>query len=357
MSLEDDLSSFEPLVYTEILSSYLLDRFKERVEIQRGLQDPTTQTTPPLKLNVEIVCKCEYIFKEIFYTYSNNVGVTWDVERCGDRIGKRPSGLNEKTEAAIAKEYPPISYPGMTTVQTKPLTVVDMNNKIILWYLPKILSPKRRGIMWESTKHLDALLCNNYLTGSQGKGWRINHTLFRSPSSCEVHPGFLNLSPAWFHQGHQSRTDSLHVSASLQAGSRTPSVNAWLRDFYQSSALMSAILRVIHLKLYDAGRLALTRLMLEDEEVWDVLKVWPSVYSVMSVISNRLTPPHWGTQSQASWYDLLATVGLYPDAVMELPGLGLRLSYMSGRLWGLLGYSFVTVCPPMMVIEFATSTI
>ncbi|KDQ53081.1 hypothetical protein JAAARDRAFT_137875 [Jaapia argillacea MUCL 33604] len=265
------------------------------------------------------------------------VRVTWDAERCGDWIGKRPSGLNEKTEAAIAKEYPPISYPGTMPVQTKPLTVVDVNNKIILWYVPNILSPKRHGIMWESTKHLDSLLCKKYLIGSQGKGWQINHSLFRSPSSCDVHPGLLNLSPAWFHQGHQSRTDSLHVSASLQAGSRTPSLNAWLRDFYQSGALMSAILRVIHPKLYDAGRLALTRLMLEDEEVWDVLKVWPSVYSAMSIISNRLTPPHQDTQSQASWYDLLATVGPYPDAVMALPGLGLRLRYGAGMVVGFSG--------------------
>ncbi|KDQ48874.1 hypothetical protein JAAARDRAFT_201381 [Jaapia argillacea MUCL 33604] len=100
---------------------------------------------------------------------------------------------------------------------------------------------------------------------------------------------------------------------------------------------MSAILRVIHPKLYDAGRLALTRLMLEDKDVQDVLKVWPSVYSAMSVISNHLTPPHLDTQSQASWYDLLATVRPYPDAAMELPRLGLRLSYSSGTVVGFAG--------------------
>ncbi|KDQ50812.1 hypothetical protein JAAARDRAFT_141412, partial [Jaapia argillacea MUCL 33604] len=115
----------------------------------------------------------------------------------------------------------------------------------------------------------------------------------------------------------------------------------WLRDFYQSGALISTMLRVIHPTLYDAGQLSLTRLMPEGEEVWDVLKVWPSVYSTMSVISNHLTPPHWDTQPQASWYDLHATVGPHPDAIMEFPRLGLRLSYLLGTV---VAFSGILLC-------------
>ncbi|KDQ49789.1 hypothetical protein JAAARDRAFT_200539 [Jaapia argillacea MUCL 33604] len=161
MSFEEDFLERQPLVYTEILSTYLWGRFKERVALHRGMIDPSDRRPPPLDLDIEI--------------HVNQLD--------------SPSGLNDKAEAAISKEYPPISDPGAAPIHIKPLTVVDIHNKIILWYLPNVLSQRRQAIMWEASKHLDNLLHKNYNMALQSKGWRINHMLFRIQQPAMFIPG------------------------------------------------------------------------------------------------------------------------------------------------------------------------
>lgn len=95
---------------------------------------------------------------------------------------------------------------------------------------------------------------------------------------------------------------------------------------------------VIHPELYNAGRKTLTRLRDAAEiQPQDVLKRWTSVFSGVSVISNRVTPSHRDRQSSHEWYDLLATLGDYSDCDMKLPGLGISLEYGPGTVIGLSG--------------------
>lgn len=112
----------------------------------------------------------------------------------------------------------------------------------------------------------------------------------------------------------------------------------WLDHISESNSILSAILAVIHPKLYDAGQMTFDELRIHDEiQPQDVLRRWTSAFNGVSVIFNRFTPPHRDGNSRKQWYDLLTSLGSYEDCNMELPGLGLSLEYGPGTVVGLLG--------------------
>jgi len=77
-------------------------------------------------------------------------------------------------------------------------------------------------------------------------------------------------------------------------------------------------------------------MMGSDANLEDVVKLWYSIFNGAQVISNRETPVHRDNNSRSEWYDLLTTVGPYQEAILELPGVGLRFRYRSGTVIGLL---------------------
>lgn len=112
----------------------------------------------------------------------------------------------------------------------------------------------------------------------------------------------------------------------------------WLDAISQSNAILSAILAVIHPKLYDAGWQITNRLRGTPEiGPQDVLSRWASVFSGVAVISNRSSPLHRDGGSIFHWYDILATLGSYRDCNLELLGVGITLEYRPGTVVGLLG--------------------
>ena len=73
------------------------------------------------------------------------------------------------------------------------------------------------------------------------------------------------------------------------------------------------------------------------EEMAEILRNWSSVFTACSSISNRISPLHRDAQTSVNWYDILATVGTYSGAVMEFPGVGIRLEYSPGTVVGISG--------------------
>jgi hypothetical protein len=113
---------------------------------------------------------------------------------------------------------------------------------------------------------------------------------------------------------------------------------AWLATISESNAIMSAILAVIHPKLYDAGWETINCLMKTPEVCpQNVLSQWASVFSSISIISNYMTPLHWDNGSRAHWYDVLVALESYQNYNLELLGLSISLEYSSGTVVGLLG--------------------
>ena len=94
----------------------------------------------------------------------------------------------------------------------------------------------------------------------------------------------------------------------------------------ESNSVMSAILTVIHLKLYKAGQETFNYLRnaaktTVDIKVQNVLSQWTSAFNGISVIGNCIVPLHWDVNSRFPWYDLLITLGSYCDCTLELPQL------------------------------------
>jgi hypothetical protein len=118
---------------------------------------------------------------------------------------------------------------------------------------------------------------------------------------------------------------------------------AWLQTVRELSALIGGILSVIHPELFQIGMAVFENLAADHTKVQEhdfyleILNFWLSGFSGMSVISNRESPKHRDVQARHSWYDILATFGMYSDGRMELPSLGVRLEYNPGALVALAG--------------------
>ena len=103
----------------------------------------------------------------------------------------------------------------------------------------------------------------------------------------------------------------------------------------ESNSVMSAILAVIHPKLYKAGLETFNYLRNAAKTTIDikgqnVLSQWTSAFNSVSVISNHVAPLHQDVNSRFPWYDLLITLGSYCDCTLELPGISCSLEYVGG---------------------------
>jgi hypothetical protein len=146
------------------------------------------------------------------------VPLSWDADRYADMLGSRLTGQSETLEAALDKRYP-IDLNNKDRHINIPCVVTDRNGKVLFWYLPDALMPERKvcGIVvipvisrltpvvqeatWQSLLNLE-----QYFKGSVGgpnSTWRVNAGNFKDPAECKPVPGNINLSPAWFQQGHE----------------------------------------------------------------------------------------------------------------------------------------------------------
>jgi len=116
-----------------------------------------------------------------------------------------------------------------------------------------------------------------------------------------------------------------------------PAALDWLAVISESNVIVSAILAVIHPKLYNAGWETIKHLEATKICPWNVLIQWASVFSGVAVISNHITQSHQDVSSRDSWYDILATLGKYRDCMLKMPGLGISLEYGPGTVVGIAG--------------------
>ena len=111
--------------------------------------------------------------------------------------------------------------------------------------------------------------------------------------------------------------------------------------------LCNAILALTHPALFDAGVHAMQQLELnvdiEHVQTHHHTALWPSVFSGIGVISNRVTPRHRDDNAWYTWYDLLASLGTHQEAQINIEELGASFSYRPGTVFlvcgKLLGHS------------------
>ncbi|EGN97531.1 hypothetical protein SERLA73DRAFT_56793, partial [Serpula lacrymans var. lacrymans S7.3] len=105
----------------------------------------------------------------------------------------------------------------------------------------------------------------------------------------------------------------------------------WLQSSVETGALMSAILRVAHPALYELAWEVPGQFEDHMDDVM-VLKAWSLVFNALSIISNQEMPVHGDCLSKAEWYNMLASVGDYDEAILEPTGVGFCFKFDSGTI-------------------------
>ncbi|KAI5981387.1 hypothetical protein F5J12DRAFT_788651 [Pisolithus orientalis] len=188
--------------------------------------------------------------------------------------------------------------------------LVTNSNTIHIWYLPDALSPKRRDSIKASPQ-----------------AWQTDKSYFHDNAELK---GAINLSPAWFQQGHGPQNGFLEASWLLKSRTENTSTREWVNQMSNTNALLSVILHVFHLQMYADGREALICLGKQVEQQVDL--DMSSMYSSMSMMVNQATCYHRDINGWDPWYDMLVTVGNYPPLDFVIPTLNLQLHYNPGMI-------------------------
>lgn len=152
------------MLTNEIPSTWLLqsaDAFAEFVERSFRLRiGPSPEVAiPPITFSVDMAEDAERLTCALVAAFGNRrrlfqlptasvlipfaVYTSWSVLDYCKSLSKRCTGMNDEAEAALLASFPPI-FPTLTICPPDPMTVVDSNGIILLWYLPGALSNQRQ---------------------------------------------------------------------------------------------------------------------------------------------------------------------------------------------------------------------
>ncbi|KII83173.1 hypothetical protein PLICRDRAFT_119759, partial [Plicaturopsis crispa FD-325 SS-3] len=147
--------------------------------------------------------------------------------------------------------------------------------------------------------------------------------------------GMADFVPGWFMQGHKRPEDMLYVSKSLNNSKSS----TFLEAITPTEMLLNAVTALISPDLYDLGREAITELKTGQHlKSWsDNVALWPSVFSGIEVISNRMTPDHRDSNGSFEGYDLLLSCGTQTWSEVSLPDMKGSLTYRPGTVVGICG--------------------
>jgi len=115
---------------------------------------------------------------------------------------------------------------------------------------------------------------------------------------------------------------------------------AWLRKSCLPFALIGGILSITQPELFDMGMEGLRVLQLNPElsdnpeRLREILGIWYTPFSALSVISNRVTPLHCDTGARPEWMDLILALGEYDNGQFSIPAFGYTFKYNPGTIVG-----------------------
>ncbi|KAG2034992.1 hypothetical protein BDR03DRAFT_868949, partial [Suillus americanus] len=194
------------------------------------------------------------------------------------------------------------------------------------WYLPDALTDATQKEIWAATDLLSPMLEKSIkLDGI----WHTNQEWFTPRSENDVlTPGCINVSAAWFQQGHEVGSDEMGISV-VSASLKGPSSKNILK------AIATVALRVMHPQQYWIGLQASASL--RDKagskkllKMSETLQYWATVFNSLTIIYNRETPNHRDHSSILECFDILTSVGNYSNAWMSMPSLQLEFRYDPG---------------------------
>ncbi|KAG1770774.1 hypothetical protein EV702DRAFT_977842, partial [Suillus placidus] len=196
----------------------------------------------------------------------------------------------------------------------------------ITWYLPDALTDATQKEIWAASNLLAPMLKKSIKVDGI---WRTNQGWFKPSSENDVlTPRCINLSPAWFQQGHK-------VSTSLKGASSEKILKAIARP----GAIARVALRVMHPEQYWAGLRAFSSLGEKAEskelpKMSETLQYLALVFNSLSMICNQQTLNHQDHLLNPECFNILTMVGNYSNAQMSMPSLQLEFRYNPGCMIG-----------------------
>ncbi|KAG1792285.1 uncharacterized protein HD556DRAFT_1444554 [Suillus plorans] len=310
------------LATTHIASEYVSRQFL-------ALIGGRPNAIPPLELDFVMLAACSKLASTLADAYRNPVTINFDVARYADVLQMMEKGINPAREDSLLSRYPPDSQIHLDW----PTVVCDKFGIIVLWYLPGAIDLAIQDDMAAATAIMSVPLARSVTSGAATNNqWRTHSSNFY-PSQCGGTPGCINLSPAWFLQGHPAPKFHLHVSATLKL------FDGWsfCQAMQRPAALITAALRVMHPNLYWSSlamKLALGLWAADNklDEMGDYLREWASVFTALAIVCNRRSPMHHDPLSRPQWFDVMTTFGNYGVARMKMPNLGIESVYPAGSM-------------------------
>jgi hypothetical protein len=101
----------------------------------------------------------------------------------------------------------------------------------------------------------------------------------------------------------------------------------------------NAVTGAIAPDLFDAGLTAISEVQGKTRAFANSVPVsrWPSIFSALEVIANRVTPPHRDAGGAPSHYDMLVSLGIGHDAIFSIKDLEAELDYFPGAMCFICG--------------------
>jgi hypothetical protein len=170
--------------------------------------------------------------------------------------------------------------------------------------------------------------------------------------SCLFEPGVADFCPGWFMQRHevsihllmsliyiqfslQRMEDALYISQEL----RKPEGAKFIKAIHDAEFVLNCVAMLICPELHSISVNAIQKLKAGEELFnWDdVITQWPSIFSGIEVISNRITPPHRDPKAAPTMYDILVSAGTHTESWLDLQDVNARLVYNPGTVVALCG--------------------
>ncbi|KAF7761719.1 hypothetical protein Agabi119p4_9711 [Agaricus bisporus var. burnettii] len=151
--------------------------------------------------------------------------------------------------------------------------------------------------------------------------WRNSSSNFIHKNQQELSPGVETFSVGWLPQGHAYDPNAtLAISRSIQDDT-SGNIKTWITKMEPISDFSNILLSFTHPPLHEATMMSLEKYC-QMPSIAPLATKWVSLFHGISVISNRITPPHIDRSGSWSWFDQLISFGSYDYAVLKLDELG-----------------------------------
>ncbi|KAG2084905.1 hypothetical protein BD769DRAFT_1374620, partial [Suillus cothurnatus] len=143
--------------------------------------------------------------------------------------------------------------------------------------------------------------------------------------------GRVTISPAYFMQRHERIQDPLVTSESYASAD----VQTWLAAVSTTEFFWNAITAAVSPELFQAGSAAISgarREAYSGSKKSLAASQWPSVFSGLEIIVNRITLSHRDGGGSPTLYDLLISLGVGHAATIKLADVQAELDYFPGTM-------------------------